>query len=111
MTSQASGIAAMRADMVTAAEVDAAARVVIANAGYGEEFRHRLGHGIGMDVHEPPFLTEGDETVLRDGMLFTVEPSIIQFQGFSARVEDVVVVRAGGGEPLTSGHRKMLVVE
>jgi len=111
MASQQAGIAALRADHATATEVDAAARAVIADAGLGETFRHRLGHGIGLDVHEPPFLTAGDDTVLREGMLFTIEPSITRFDDFSARVEDVVVVRPGGGEPLTRGFQEMLVVE
>ena len=111
MASQAAGIEAMRAGQVTAAEVDGAARDVIVAAGYGEAFRHRLGHGIGMDVHEPPFLTAGDDTVLQAGMIFTVEPSITQFDDFSARVEDVVVVRDDGGEALTDRFRDMRVVE
>lgn len=111
MSSQEAGIAAMRAAQVTTEQVDKAARDVIANAGYGEAFRHRLGHGIGMDVHEPPFLTAGSKTVLQEGMLFTVEPSITQFNTFSCRVEDVVVVRKDGGEPLTKGFRELLVVE
>lgn len=111
MQSQQAGIAAMKASQVTAADVDAAARKVIEEAGYGEEFRHRLGHGIGMDVHEPPFLTKTDDTILEEGMLFTVEPSITQFNTFSARVEDVVVVRPDGGEPLTSGYREMHVID
>ena len=59
----------------------------------------------------PPFLTAGDDTVLQEGMLFTVEPSITQFDTFSARVEDVVVVRPGGGEPLTTGFREPLVID
>ncbi|MEO1645616.1 MAG: Xaa-Pro peptidase family protein [Chloroflexota bacterium] len=111
MDSQAAGIAAMKAGQVTAAQVDAVARQVIVDGGYGEEFRHRLGHGIGMDVHEPPFLTKTDDTVLQEGMMFTVEPSITQFNTFSARVEDVVVVRPDGGEPLTSDFRDMHVVD
>jgi Xaa-Pro dipeptidase len=111
MDSQAAGIAAMRSGKVTAAGVDAAARSVIDEAGYGEAFRHRLGHGIGMDVHEPPFLTSDDETILQAGMLFTIEPSITQFDSFSARVEDVVVAREDGGEPLTAGFREMRIVE
>lgn len=111
MASQAAGIEAMRAGQVTAEQVDAAARNVIAEGGYGQEFRHRLGHAIGMDVHEPPFLTAGDDTLLQEGMLFTVEPSIIQFHDLSARVEDVVVARKGGGEPLTSGFRSMRVID
>jgi Xaa-Pro aminopeptidase len=111
MASQRAGIAAMKAGQVTTTQVDAAARQVIADAGYGEAFRHRLGHGIGMDVHEPPFLTAGDETPIQEGMLFTVEPSITQFDNFSARVEDVVVARPGGGEPLTTGYQSLIVIE
>ena len=111
MESQAAGVAAMRAGQVTAAEADAAARAVIVDGGYGEEFRHRLGHGIGWDVHEPPFLTADDNTVLQEGMLFTVEPSITQFNTFSARVEDVVAVRPNGGEKLTNGFQELIVIE
>lgn len=112
MRSQAAGIAALKAGEATCEQVDAAARRVIEEAGYGEAFRHRLGHGIGMDVHEPPFLTRGDQTVVREGMMFTVEPSITLFDGgFSSRVEDVVVVRPGGGEPLTRGFQPLYVVD
>lgn len=111
MESQTAGVAAMRAGQVTAEQVDAAAREVIQDAGYGEKFRHRLGHGIGADVHEPPFLTKGDQTILEEGMMFTVEPSIMQFDNFSARVEDVVVVRPGGGEPLTTGFQSLHVID
>ncbi len=112
MASQAAGVAAMKAGSATTTQVDAAARQVLIDAGYGEEFRHRLGHGIGMDVHEPPFLTAGDETPLEEGMLFTVEPSITQFNGkYSARVEDVVVARPDGGEKLTNGFQELFVVE
>ena len=111
MASQAAGIAALRAGAATAAQADAAAREVIVAAGFGEAFRHRLGHAIGLDVHEPPFLTAGDDTLLREGMLFTVEPSITRFDSSSARVEDVVLVRPAGGEPLTTGFRELLVVE
>lgn len=111
MESQAAGIAAMKAGAVTTTQVDAAARAVIEAAGYGETFRHRLGHGIGMDVHEPPFLTKGDETPIQEGMMFTVEPSITQFNTFSSRVEDVVVARPGGGEKLTNGYQSLIVID
>jgi Xaa-Pro dipeptidase len=111
MSSQETGIAAMKAGQVSAAEVDKQAREVIASAGYGETFRHRLGHAIGVDVHEPPFLTKTDSTILQEGMLFTVEPSITQFDTFSCRVEDVVAVRPNGGEALTKGFRELLVIE
>ncbi len=111
MRAQAAGVAAMKAGEATCEQIDAAARQVIEEAGYGQEFRHRLGHGIGMDVHEPPFLTRGSSTVVQEGMLFTVEPSIMQFETFSARVEDVVVARPGGGEKLTNGFQELIVIE
>jgi Xaa-Pro aminopeptidase len=110
MASQAAGVAAMRAGEVTCEQVDAAARKVIEDEGYGKEFRHRLGHGIGMDVHEPPFLTKGSTTLIQEGMMFTVEPSITQDSTFSARVEDVVVARPGGGEKLTNGYQSLIVI-
>jgi Xaa-Pro aminopeptidase len=111
MEAQAAGVAALRANAVTGAEADAAARAVIEDAGYGKYFMHRLGHSIGLDVHEPPFLTSGDDTVVREGMLFTVEPSIMIADRYSARVEDIVLVRASGGEPLTSGFQTLHVVD
>jgi Xaa-Pro dipeptidase len=111
MDSQAAGIAALKSGINTTSQADAAARKVIEDAGYGETFRHRLGHGIGMDVHEPPFLTKGDETLLQEGMLFTIEPSITQFHTFSARVEDVVVARPNGGEALTHGWPELIVID
>ena len=111
MASQAAGINAMRAGQVTAAEVDAAARGVIDEAGLSEAFRHRLGHGIGLDVHEAPFLTQSDQTRLEQGMLFTVEPSIIIENQLSARVEDVVMVGEERGEPLTQGFQNLIVID
>jgi Xaa-Pro aminopeptidase len=111
MASQAAGIAALKAGVATCEQVDATARQVIADAGYGAYFRHRLGHAIGWDVHEPPFLTSGDATPLREGMLFTIEPSIFQASGASARVEDVIVARPAGGEKLTNGFQDLIVVD
>lgn len=111
MDSQRAGIAALKAGAVTCEEVDRAARSHLEDAGYGGFFRHRLGHGIGWDVHEPPFLTKGDRTIIREGMMFTVEPSILQAAGASARVEDVVVARPGGGEPLTGGFQDLVVID
>jgi Xaa-Pro dipeptidase len=110
MQAQAAGAAAMKAGQVTAAQVDAAARQIIAEAGYGSGFRHRLGHGIGMDVHEPPFLTHFDHTVLQNGMTFTDEPSIVLDDRWMVRVEDVFVVREGGGEALSHYSRELMVV-
>jgi D-alanyl-D-alanine dipeptidase len=106
---QSAGIAALRAGN-TCAQADAAARQVIVEGGYGEAFMHRLGHAIGMDVHETPFLTASDSTVLQPGMCFTAEPSIFIPHKLGCRVEDVVVVRADGGEPLTTGFKQLYVV-
>lgn len=109
MAAQAAGIKALKAGN-TCAQADQAARAVIADAGYGHAFRHRLGHGIGKDVHEPPFLTVTDHTVMEPGMCFTIEPSIFIPHQFGARVEDIVVVGKAGGIPLTSGFGELYVV-
>lgn len=111
MDSQRAGIAALKAGAVTCEEVDRVARAVIEDAGYGDKFRHRLGHAIGWDVHEPPFLTKGDTTLVEEGMIFTIEPSIFQDGTFSARVEDCIVARPDGGEALTTGWQDLVVVE
>ncbi len=110
MASQAAGIAALRAGQVTAEQVNAIARQVIEEGGYGQGFLHRLGHGIGMDVHEPPFLDKGDTTPIQEGMVFTVEPSIYTPEGGFVRVEDCVVARPAGGEPLSNFSREVLVI-
>jgi Xaa-Pro aminopeptidase len=85
-----------------AREVNAACRAPIEEAGLGEHFRHRMGHGIGMDVHERPFLSAEDETPLEPGMTFTDEPSIIVPDRYSLRIENVIVVEEGGGRSLNS---------
>jgi Xaa-Pro dipeptidase len=110
MDSQAAGIAALKSGVTTCEQADIAARRLIEEAGYGQYFMHRLGHGIGMDVHEPPFLNIGDHTILQTGMCFTVEPSILIRGVTGARVEDIIVVGPNGGEPLTSGYREMYAV-
>jgi Xaa-Pro aminopeptidase len=109
MASQKAGIEALKAGN-TCEQADAVARAVLADAGYGPAFRHRLGHGIGMDVHEPPFLNAGNTTVLQRGMCFTVEPSITLPGQYGARVEDIVVVGADGGLPLTDGFEELRVI-
>ncbi len=80
-----------------AREVNAACRAPIEAAGLGEGFRHRMGHGIGLDVHEQPFLSVEDETPLEAGMTFTDEPSILVDGSFGVRVEDVIAVTESGG--------------
>jgi Xaa-Pro aminopeptidase len=83
-----------------AREVNAACRAPIEAAGLGEGFRHRMGHAIGLDVHERPFLSVEDETPLEAGMTFTDEPSILVDGRFGVRVEDVIAVTPGGGRLL-----------
>ena len=83
-----------------AREVNAACREPIEAAGLGDGFRHRMGHGIGLDVHERLFLSVEDETPLETGMTFTDEPSILLDGRFGMRTEDVIVVGEGGARLL-----------
>jgi len=90
----------------SAASVDIAARKVIANAGYGDAFTHRVGHGIGIKAHESPYLNKGEVNVtLRAGMVFTSEPGIYLVDKFGVRHEDVLLVRGNGEPEILSGHR------
>ena len=83
-----------------ACEVNAACRAPIEEAGLGPHFRHRMGHGIGLDVHERPFVSSEDETPLEAGMTFTDEPSIIVPDAFSVRIENIIVCDEQGGRVL-----------
>jgi Xaa-Pro aminopeptidase len=107
LAAQEAGRAAAAVD-TPASEVNAACRRPIEEAGLGEHFRHRMGHGIGMDVHERPFISEEDHTPLQAGMTFTDEPSIIIPGRFSVRIEDIVVCEEGGGRKL-NGYPAALV--
>lgn len=94
---------------VKAKEVDAAARGVIANAGYSEYFVHRTGHGMGIDGHEPPYITATSETVLEEGMVFSIEPGIYLPDRFGIRLEEIVILRENGAEILSSLPRDVYV--
>ncbi len=93
---QAAGIEALRAG-ATGAEVDRAARQVIEAGGYGAHFTHRLGHGLGMDGHEPPYLVRGNATPLSAGNTVTIEPGIYLPGKFGVRIEDDFAVREADG--------------
>jgi Xaa-Pro aminopeptidase len=92
-----------------AREVNAACRAPIEEAGLGEHFRHRMGHGIGLDVHERPFLSPEDETPLEAGMTFTDEPSIIVPGAVGMRIENVVVCADGGARVLNDYPDELVV--
>src|SRR5699024_10143873 len=89
----------------TCQDVDRVARKIITDAGYGEYFIHRLGHGLGLDGHEEPYLVEGNDLPLRVGMVFSDEPGIYLPGKFGVRIEDSVVVREDGGEVINHSNR------
>lgn len=90
---------------VPAEAVDAAAREVIEDAGYGDRFVHRTGHGVGLDVHEEPYLVAGNDRPLEEGMVFSVEPGIYLPGSFGVRIEDLVAVTSDGCERLNHTDR------
>ena len=95
---------------VTAESVDAVARDIITDAGYGDLFIHRTGHGIGMDTHEHPYLVEGNAQILEEGMAFSIEPGIYSPGEWGMRIEDIVTVTADGVERLNRTDRHYRVV-
>ncbi len=90
---------------------DGIARKVIEEAGYGEYFTHRLGHGIGLQIHEPPYLVRGNSLELRAGMTHSVEPGIYMEGKFGVRMEDLVCIRDDGAELLTFASKELYSVE
>lgn len=92
-----------------ACDVDRAARAVIEQAGYGPYFTHRTGHGLGMEVHEPPWISAQSTTVLEPGMVFSIEPGIYLEGRFGIRIEDIVVVTKGECRCLTGLDRALIV--
>ena len=96
---------------VPAAEIDRVARDIITDAGYGDAFLHRTGHGIGMETHEEPYIVSSNAEPLVAGNAFSVEPGIYVRDTWGARIEDIVVVTDAGGERLNRTGRTLYVVE
>ncbi|CAN5648976.1 Xaa-Pro peptidase family protein [soil metagenome] len=94
----------------SAQDVDGIARRIISNAGYGQDFIHRTGHGIGLDGHEDPYLVAGNEQLLRPGNAFSVEPGIYLEGRYGARIEDIVVCTEGAPDVLNQAPRALAVV-
>lgn len=94
-----------------AEQIDEAARDQIAQAGYGQFFIHRTGHGIGIEGHEPPYIRQGNQRILSPGMTFTIEPGIYLPEENGVRIEDDVLVTEDGGQSLTTIKRELTVIE
>ena len=93
-----------------AKNVDKAARGVIERAGFGEFFVHRTGHGLGSEIHEPPFITSTSETILEPGMVFSIEPGIYMPDKFGVRLEEIVILKEDGPEILSRLSRKLKII-
>ena len=106
---QQAAVAAVRPG-ITAEQVDAVARDVLAEAGLADAFVHRTGHGIGLSVHEEPYIVAGNDLPLVEGMAFSVEPGIYFPGEWGARIEDIVIVTAEGAEAMNSRPHELIVV-
>ncbi len=106
---QAEAVSAVRPG-ISAEAVDAAARDVLAGEGLAEWFVHRTGHGIGLSVHEEPYIVAGNDITLEPGMAFCVEPGIYFPGKWGARIEDIVIVTEDGVEPVNRRPHDLVVV-
>lgn len=110
LAAQTAGEEAVRAG-ATGQDVDRAGRAVIEKAGYGKYFLNRLGHGVGLAVHEHPYIIEGNDVPLEPGNVFSVEPGIYIAGKFGVRIENLVAVRPdGSGEALNKFTRELIVI-
>ncbi|MDR1911124.1 MAG: aminopeptidase P family protein [Helicobacteraceae bacterium] len=85
---------------IRARELDAIARKIIGDAGYVKEFNHSLGHGVGLDIHEEPFINKRNDMILEEGMIFTIEPGVYIEGFFGVRIEDIIVLEKNGARVL-----------
>lgn len=95
---------------ITAEEVDKVARDIITKEGYGQYFINRTGHGIGLAVHEAPYIKEGNKQVLKTGMCFSIEPGIYIPGKFGMRIEDIVMVEGDGARVFNNSNRDMIIL-
>ena len=109
LQAQLAGLEATRAG-VTGRDVDAAARQVIVDAGYGDYFGHGYGHSLGLEVHEAPNCNPGGETVMVEGMVSSAEPGIYLPGKFGVRIEDVVIFTRDGYENITASPKNLIIV-
>ena len=109
LKAQLAGIEATRAG-VKGKEIDAAARQVIVDAGYGDYFGHGYGHSIGMECHEQPSCSPAGETVMEENMVSSAEPGIYLPGKFGVRIEDVVIIKADGCEDITRSPKNLIII-
>ena len=110
LAANAAGRMAARPE-ATGEEIDQAARKVIVEGGYGPQFLHRTGHGLGLEVHEPPYIVAGSQEPLEPGTTFTVEPGVYVAGVCGVRIEDDVVITREGAESLTTFERELIIVK
>ncbi len=109
LRAQLDALDAVKAGM-TGKELDAVARGIIADAGFGDNFGHSLGHGVGMEIHEMPYASPSKDEVLAENSIVTVEPGIYIEGEFGVRIEDFVVVKSGGCENMTKAEKQLIVI-
>ena len=109
LRAQRAGIKAARAG-VTGAQIDGAARQVISEAGYGDFFGHAFGHSLGLDIHEAPTAAPSAEDPMPDGAVISAEPGIYLPGRFGVRIEDVLILRAGGCENITQASKELIIL-
>lgn len=109
LTAQKAALDKVRAG-ISGRELDLAARKIIEDAGYGDNFGHSLGHGVGMEIHEAPTASPGCENILEENMIVTVEPGIYLPEKFGVRIEDFVVVTKDGCKNLTEAPKELIIL-
>lgn len=110
LNAQKTALDAVRAGM-TGKELDKTARDIISACGYGKEFGHSLGHGVGLDIHESPTASQNSSSILEDGMVVTVEPGIYIEGEFGVRIEDFVIVRENGCQNMTLADKELVILD